>query len=186
MLKSSFKSLSSIGRYVFQMERTRFNNGEGGVERGTKGGFSLPEQELTEAARRQAVASGYQGSVNTLLDQGKKVVLIYPIPEVGWDVPKRIFRLYKRGIYDPVTTDIKVFRQRTAAVFAAFDGIADRPSLLRIYPHSLLCNTLVEGRCATAAGKTIYYRDQCHLSPDGGELLLAHIFDQVIQQWGEL
>ena len=161
----------------------RFDNEEGGIEPGVNAGYTLPNERISETERRIAVADHYRSAVEELLDAGKRVILVYPIPEVGWNVPRRLYRQVSSGDYTPVTTDIGVFRQRTNAVFEAFDSVPQSPDFVRIYPHELLCDTYERSRCATADRNTIFYLDDDHLNREGADLLAEHIFHEVNRIW---
>jgi peptidoglycan/LPS O-acetylase OafA/YrhL len=181
--RDDIKVVVVSGRYVLQMEKTRFDNGEGGREFGKPAGYTPPGKPLEDKFRRAVVSLAYREAIEDLLRQGKKVVLVYPIPEVGWDVPHKIFREYERQNYDPITTDFEVFRRRTEAVFRAFDSISDSSNLLRVYPHKLLCDKAVRDRCVATDGDSIYYFDEHHLSYEGADMLVAHIESRVKDYW---
>ena len=72
-----------------------FDNGEGGVE--PEGGFKviydtealgLPDT----ASKPEKLARLYSKGLTALIDTGASVILIYPIPEAGWNVPELAFR----------------------------------------------------------------------------------------------
>ena len=70
-----------------------FDNLEGGVE-------ARPGDVLTpigadprdDADRQAQVVATYVRGVEALLDAGLRVVLVYPIPEAGWNVPEELGR----------------------------------------------------------------------------------------------
>jgi peptidoglycan/LPS O-acetylase OafA/YrhL len=182
---NDIESVVLVGRYVWQMEKLGFDNQEGG-KMGPSAGYTVPDREVTEAERRREVAAGIQAAVGRLLRQGKRVILVYPIPEVGWDVPRRLFSQFNGGIFEPISTSLAVYHERNRSVFEAFDGVEDATNLLRVYPHELFCDSFIADRCATANRATIFYSDQNHLSLGGADLLIEHILSEARSAWGDL
>jgi len=96
---------------------------------------------------------------------GHQVVLIYPIPEVGWDVPKRLVKQL-RGVphhktkealrNEPITTSSKVYHERQKSSFAVLNQI-QHPNIHRVYPHEIFCDTNIEGRCITHDQDNLFY-----------------------------
>ena len=170
-----------IGRYVLQYERTRFDNGEGGVELGPLAGFEKRIQPATNDMQRKAdFAEGIRNAVVGLLEQGKQVVLVYPIPEVGWNVPDRMFKFHLHGIDKRTTTSQAVYRQRSAGVINAFDRIGPFENLLRVYPKAIFCDSYVAGRCATSDKNAVFYFDDDHLSIEGADLVMRQIMNAIL------
>ena len=123
------------------------------------------DDTITTAAEREALyKSAAQQTINGLLQAGKRVVLVYPVPEVGYDVPSTIARMVIQG-KDPhtFTRPYDYYQKRHDVVFDAF-GSVQHPSLLRIYPHEKLCN---DEHCMVYDGKNVLYWDNNHLSLDG-------------------
>ena len=110
-----------------------------------------------------------------LLAQGKPVVLVYPIPEVGWNVPKRLFEAYLRGINTEITTSLSCFQRRSEGIVAAFPSIGENDNLARVYPGEIFCDSFVPGRCMTGNGDKIFYFDDDHLSFQGADLVVRRI-----------
>jgi peptidoglycan/LPS O-acetylase OafA/YrhL len=178
LLSSNVENIILAGRYVLLLERTKFDNGEGGREYGRPTGY-YPSDDfgIAEPARRKAVIAGYKNGVRELLDHGKKVFLIYPIPEVGWNVPSQLFkRIYIHHLTSKVTTDYNVYRNRSASVITAFDNLGEHKNLTRVFPDKILCNTYEKARCATESQNAILYHDDDHLSVEGAALVINKIF----------
>jgi peptidoglycan/LPS O-acetylase OafA/YrhL len=79
------------GRFPLSIDGTRFDNTEGGVEPGDAAVYSLPG--VTDPDRenqKTLVQDSLKLTIESLLEQGHTVVLVYPIPEVGWHVPTEI------------------------------------------------------------------------------------------------
>ena len=164
------------GRYVLQLEGNRFDNGEGGLELGPPAGYERWGQpSKTETLRKEDFATGVREAIEGLLAQGKHVVLVYPIPEVGWNVPDRLFKAYLRGINAEITTSWSNFRRRSERIVAAFDSIGENGNLTRVYPGEIFCDSFVPGRCTTGDGDKVFYFDDDHLSIQGADLVVQRI-----------
>ena len=160
------------------MEGGGFDNDEGGVEGGMFPADTLGfEADKSELARRARVAEHYARGVRRYLALGKKVILVYPIPEAGWHVPVLLAKLAIRdAAQDELTTSYDRFRSRNAATLAAFDSISDA-NLYRVKPHEILCDTYVKNRCANSANGTVLYLDTNHVSNAGARLIAAAVAD---------
>ena len=138
---------------------------------------------MSEDDRKAAVRKGYADAVTELLAAGKRVVLIYPIPEAGWHVPRVLAERRTNENFDPLTTSYARYRERNAGVFEAFDAIPDNPNLVRVYPDRVFCNTAIQGRCMTHDGDMLYYVDDDHLSRDGARLVVQEAIRAAEARW---
>ena len=185
LAKDDLETVILVGRYVMMLENSRFDNQEGGIEAGAPVGF-LPVQGSGAAGddtgRRGAILESYEKSISELLQFGKRVVLIYPIPEVGWDVPHTLFKLRHMGS-PGLSTSHAVYLARSQGVIEVFDRLGEHANLVRVRPDSLLCNTWLRGRCATHVGVQALYHDDDHLNERGASLLVRGIFSGMDRKW---
>lgn len=182
------KLVIMLGRYPLQFEGETFNNQEGGIEHDNKV-FAVPYDDgsvyagdpTTMDHRVAQVGERIQQTVDTLVNNGKKVVLIYPVPEVGWDVPAMLAKERMYGIERsaPLSTSHAVFKERVASSYAQLDQVDNHPNLLKVRPEQLLCGTYLEGRCTAQVGDDLLYYDNNHLSRAGATLVVDHIFDEM-------
>ena len=151
-----------------------YDNGEGGAE-GQPGDFLTPLGQPVPSDREAAVIATYVRGIEALLAKGHRVVLVYPIPEAGWNVPEELARR-REASPEPVTltTDADAYARRQAAVIAAFDSI-ESSNLFRVRPASVLCDTEVPGRCLDSLGDRPLYFDDNHLNNFGAGLLMPEI-----------
>ncbi len=186
LLTPNFDTIFLAGRYTLQLDGNVFDNREGGVERGETAGYvavGVDKSTISEADRQASVSTGYRKAVEELINAGKRVVLIYPIPEAGWRVPGELAARRSRGDFSPLTTSYHRYRERNAGVFAAFDAIPNSPNLVRVYPDRVLCNTRHPGRCETHDGDILYYVDDDHMSRDGARLVVAEAMRAAEAAW---
>ncbi|MFO1144861.1 MAG: acyltransferase family protein [Amaricoccus sp.] len=167
-------------RWISGVAPDAFDNGEGGAD-GPPGDWLTPigAAPATPADRADAVVATYVRGVEDLLARGHKVVLVYPIPEAGWNVPEELAR--RREAADaPVqlSTGYDVFLRRQAPILAAFDAIDD-PNLYRVRPSDVLCNRDLPGRCINNLGDRPLYYDSNHLNNFGAALVAREIGAQV-------
>ena len=169
-------------RWSLLMERERFNNGEGGIEYGSPWLWDLPSAKTSysDAMRTEIVES-----IQNLLTAGKTVILIYPVPEMGWDVSRILARnlLLKKPILDDLgSISYKRFLDRNNSAIEALDSIVGDKNLIRIRPDKILCNTYLKDRCvAHISGQALYF-DNNHLSNLGANLVLKEVIERLSTQ----
>jgi peptidoglycan/LPS O-acetylase OafA/YrhL len=156
-------------RWAFYFEGSRFDNGEGGREKGF--GFANSLQ------RQDAVAQVIKSEIKALLALGKKVILVYPVPETGWNVPDVLAREVAYGVVrdGPLSTSLGVFNARTSGAFKALDAVGALPGLQRIYPSKLLCDSYQRGRCVAEFDGLPLYFDDDHLDSAGAKIIADEI-----------
>ncbi|WNO54223.1 acyltransferase family protein [Stakelama saccharophila] len=124
-------------------------------------------------AARDAEAAGIAAMIHALLAAGKTIVLIYPIPEIGHDVPFTLARLARHGrTVDDFTSPISLYEQRQAGTIALLDGLGQSPRLHRVRPAQILCR---DGQCRAADQGRPLYVDSNHLSASGARLMAPAI-----------
>lgn len=169
-------------RWSLYVEGTRFDNGEGGAETGESHGAERLDRLASlgaadDPARRQRVLDTMVAAITALADH-QPVILVYPVPEAGWNVPDRAAKLGMFATFPAsLTTALARYNERNQAVIAAFDAI-DHPNLTRVRPDRLLCTA---GRCLNTAGTTAYYADSHHLAQAGAALVTAAIMRALLK-----
>ncbi|TSJ63909.1 acyltransferase [Starkeya sp. 3C] len=174
------KAVVLTSRFAAYVDAAGFDNGEGGVETNMAARLDVLEARdggLPEAGRRDRVMGALKGAVESVADR-MSVVLVYPIPEAGWNVPQRAARLAMQG--EPggaLSTSYDAFIRRNGAVLAVFDAV-DRPNVFRVRPYDLLCDAK-QGRCRNAEGDVSFYFDDDHLSSAGARLIVPELVKQI-------
>ena len=174
------------GRLPLYLSERFFDNEEGGIEIGGDNGvynFRVPVgmKIPSHSDRKHHFSNAIVKSAIELADHGHKVVLVYPIPEVGWDIPKILkFNIEKtkisKKIHDQslITTSYDVYKKRSKASFDILNSIQHK-NIFRVYPHKLFCNNKLSGRCLTHDEDNVFYYDDDHPSTFGGELISEQI-----------
>ena len=153
-----------------------FDNGEGGIELEKESKYMAlnrrKEPDFGAPAKRRAVFS----ALDTITGSGRKTILIYPVPEVGWDVPRQNLKRFKSGksVDDSITTSYQRYLERNAFITKALDEFGNS-TVFRIRPSELLCDTFVEERCITALDRKALYYDDNHLSDFGADLVVEKV-----------
>ena len=120
------------------------------------------------------------------LSLNNKVILVYPIPEVGWNVEQKLLNasqkklIFKKNYFkeDFITTSYEVYKDRTQSSFKLLDSIQG-VNIHRVYPHTLFCNTIIKSRCITHDDKNIFYSDDDHPSTKGAEKINDLILQEI-------
>ncbi|WP_066963346.1 acyltransferase family protein [Rhizorhabdus dicambivorans] len=168
-------------RWTLLMKRRGFDNGEGGVESVKEWIWKL---DLADQTYEQRMAQAFARSILAMVRSGKTVILIYPVPEMGWNVPQQLAREISRsGKIGPASASIshQAFLERSATAIRALDAIGEYPNLIRIRPSSLLCHR-VEGRCVAHMDGRPLYLDSNHLSDAGAALILGQIMGNLTRR----
>ena len=180
------------GRLPLHLNGTWFDNKEGGVEDFGYLFMRPIDQDLDDNERIKRVGNLILKGIRELLDYGHRVILVYPTPEVGWNVPQTIFKIIPKytGSVDTffkeggLSTSYGVFKERTKNAYAVYDSIGEHPNVVRVYPETIFCNTRILNRCITHDEETVYYYDDDHLSLDGSALVVGQIMDAAEAKWG--
>ena len=201
------KTVILAARWTIYAEGERFDNMEGGVEFGspapadrwTTSNEDL-QQKISEKyyhnsrlllqskneelqtsleQRKQRVFAAYKATIEGILKLGKSVVLIYPLPEAGWNVPNYLAKLDRLGNHkispEDASTSTRRYERRNGATIHALDQVGAHSNLWRVNPKRLFCDSLIAGRCVTHIdGDPLYYDDN-HLSRRGAELIAAEV-----------
>ena len=149
-----------------------FDNGEGGVD-GKPGDFLVPvgARPADDADRARLVVAAYVRTVEDRLAAGHRVVLVYPIPEAGWNVPEELARR-RAAAGQPLTlsTPLAAYDARQAAVTRRLRRHRRPPPHPRP-PRRPAVPQIVPGRCVNSIGDQPLYFDDNHLNNTGALLL---------------
>lgn len=171
-------------RWTELIEGTRFDNKEGGLEPGVKSKLAVANEDgfviYHPETNRELLMNAFSLSINALLQAGKKVILIYPVPEAGWDVPDYIV---KYSFNHPelafnaqvASTSYDVFKDRNKNTYKILSNIPAHPNFYKVMPDELLCNTALSDRCVTQNKGVLLYSDNNHLSNAGAQLVLEEV-----------
>jgi len=174
------------GRYPLYLSAEGFDNQQGGKE-------DIPPIWISDEIHKKndlsISTSLIQSTFNSLLDTGAQIVMVYPIPEAGWDIPKLVRKKLdgypasqKLDAFESlmITTTYDVFKQRAALSYQVLNGVADRPNLTRVFPSEALCDEITN-RCFTHSNDALFYHDDDHLGPAGSALVVDQIEKLIVE-----
>jgi peptidoglycan/LPS O-acetylase OafA/YrhL len=174
LLSVNKKSIVLISaRYPLFLNQSYFDNKEGGIE----GGEYVSKFEHTEGLNIEWQDS-FKNSIEELsINKNISVILVYPIPEVGFDIIAKLkdYKFFSNELFD---TSFDVFKERTKSSFELLNSIQGE-NIYRVYPHSLFCNTTIKNRCITHDNKNIFYVDGFHPSLKGAEMINDLIMKEI-------
>lgn len=179
---ANFKTVVLIARFPLFLHGNRFDNQEGGVEIGNCvyiDLLSINRSICNDLERRKRVLDAYEDGIRDLA-KSFNIVLVYPIPEAGWDVPTYAFkRAYFEGLSTPISTSYDRYKDRSKEVTDLFDRLVDDlPNVYAARVDKVLCSETT-GRCINANEKGIYYFDDDHLSNAGARLVVPTVVEAI-------
>lgn len=169
-------------RWEWYLTERDFDNGEGGStlknpDRLTVNGLPLgaPFDQ-----RRTAIEDAINVAVIGLLHKGKRVFLVYPVPEQGRNTAEVAAKgLWFGASITPNALKIERYVEYNADALRLLDGLGQHPNLIRLRPDLILCNTHLPGRCASQwQGAQLYY-DGHHLSNAGAQPVVAVLMQEI-------
>jgi peptidoglycan/LPS O-acetylase OafA/YrhL len=171
-------------RWSYYLSDDDYVNGRGGREvrprenhfsvLGVSGSAPLP-------TRRALIMRAFEEGVSRVLALGMPVVLVYPVPEHGWDVPERMAKIAMWSDFDAGALAVPnaTVARRHAEVEALFDALGERPNLIRLRPTQILCGNIARGGCAGQVDGVPLYFDDNHLSDTGADLIVRPMLDSL-------
>jgi peptidoglycan/LPS O-acetylase OafA/YrhL len=131
----------------------------------------------TPAERENFIAAKLDETVTQLLAAGKKVVLVYPIPEPGLKVPDHVAKLVLAGGKAPDELVMAGYRQRVRPVREMFAKYETLAGVALVDPSGKLLRGEDRVSIRSGAGRLLY-RDTNHLSVSGS-MHLRELFEPV-------
>ena len=149
-----------------------YNRDFGPAERNESGDAFITDElgSVMNSQRRERLFEAQMRiTVEKLAKSGKTVVLVYPIPETGYNIPETLAKLAFRGV-DPgqFTRPESYYSHRQKFVTDVFDALKPADKIIRIHPERRLCDGI---NCIVYANGKPLYRDDDHLSLAGADYL---------------
>jgi peptidoglycan/LPS O-acetylase OafA/YrhL len=163
-------------------DKVGFDNGEGGVEtesaranwaKDTNGSWSL------EDAPKSAAIDAFLGRLNQIAP----VIVVGPVPEVGWHVGNQNFKslFVTKTPPQDISTDYGLFSARNAVALEALETAEKQLSIMKVEPSQVFCNSFIAGRCVAQFNGITYYADDDHLSAAGAALVIQQVIARLPQ-----
>ena len=117
---------------------------------------------------------GLKENITFLINNSKKLILIYPIPELGYyPLEPYVYNFY--DLNDEITYDISYWNEYSKEINNIFNGLTDI-KLVKINPDEIFCNSFFLNSCTSSFNGIFYYYDDDHLTRDGARLVVDEIF----------
>lgn len=158
------------GRFPVYLSNQYFNNNEGGIEGG--------KWKYRFGKNKHSINDSFRKTIDLLTSNNIYVVLLYPIPEVGVNVPSYLLNQKRSFEIKSLSTDFDVYLKRSESTFEMFNSV-DSPKIFRVYPHLKLCDEQNTRRCYTHNTEDVFYVDDDHLSAKGSEMIVEQIMEQI-------
>jgi len=175
-------------RWPMYLNHRPFDNSEGGRDQS----LFLPFYPSNQARKRgEDQSTLIPKTFMYLAELGHKVIIVYPVPEVGWNVPdlinERLDKVPKKPLGRKreafqnlsITTSYEVYKKRVKHSKSILD-VAQHDNIYRVYPEEVFCSDET-GRCTTHSNEKLFYYDNNHLSRSGSHLLTKKIADTIEQ-----
>lgn len=181
-IRDRVKTMIVINRWSFRLypvpgeiEELTFTNSEGGAEPSEPGaGRLLVEYAHEAASARMAKEAALSEFVSALLSTDKRVLLVYPVPEIGWNIARVNFNYYhsRRALLPALSIDRDDFTRRNNFVNRVLDQFVSQPNFVAVRPERIFCDTFLPGRCAAQFDTVPFYYDNNHVSDAGARLIV--------------
>jgi hypothetical protein len=124
----------------------------------------------TEPDSETLIRTGLGRTIQTLQRLGKKVVIIVPIPEVGYDVPSVNFIAARTGrnANQLIAPTLNEYFSRNSRTFSLLNDLKKTYDVQLLEPWKSLCQDDI---CQVVIDQTPLYLDDDHLSAFGSEFL---------------
>jgi peptidoglycan/LPS O-acetylase OafA/YrhL len=172
-------------RWSLRLLETYFDNEEGNKEYLYDNEFpeylepiNIKTSSLKE--RQKYIKEGLLTQINKIINQGHKLVLVYPVPEMGVSPNEYLLRKYvaNKNLFPVFSGSYEVYKKRNKLIFEILDNI-ENPNIIRVYPHKLFCDEQIKNRCVANDHNNIFYWDDDHLSIQGSKLVVDEIIKEI-------
>ena len=176
-------------RWSLKVLETYYDNEEGYKEESnlTYEYYLEPDNIKTtsQQQRQKYLRDELISRINFIINQGHKLILVYPVPEMAFNVPRQLNSKFikSRLTFSQFSTPIlsgsyEVFKKRQKPIFEILDNVKS-PNIYRVYPHKFFCDTIIKVRCVANDAENIFYHDGDHLSLVGSKYVVDEIIKKI-------
>jgi peptidoglycan/LPS O-acetylase OafA/YrhL len=176
-------------RWTLKILETFYDNEEGYLEESNLVyEYYLEPNNIKTSSQQQRqkyIRKELISRINYIINQGHKLILVYPVPEMGFNVPRLLNskfiknRLYFNQFSPPILSgSYEVYKKRNKSVFEILDNVQSS-NVYRVYPHKFFCDTIVKDRCVANDKENIFYHDGDHLSLKGSKYVVDEIMKKI-------
>ena len=123
-------------------------------------------------------------SLKEIIKNNHKLIIVYPVPEMGFDVPRLMNRkiisnkIFNQKNLPILTTDYNVFLDRNKLIYEILDSLENK-NIYKVYPEKIFCNVKIKNKCIANDEENLFYYDDDHLSLYGSEMLAKEIMIKI-------
>jgi peptidoglycan/LPS O-acetylase OafA/YrhL len=156
-----------------------FDNSEGGLEMANSQVRHVARDDtgrFTESGEVKARAASR--FLRELIAESQAITLVYPIPEIGWDIARLNWAHWREhgATMAELSIPTSDYEARNRYAIALLDALGDVPGLRRVRPDAVFCDRWRAGRCVAQIDGVPFYVDDDHLSDAGAALVLDEVF----------
>ena len=122
------------------------------------------------ADSRELVWSGFETIIRRVQQSGKRVFVLLPVPDLGWDVSMHLRSHAKGNIHYARGTSVEYARARNEFINKKIETLKWSETLIKIDPVASLCDPQY---CYAIIGDEAMYFDHNHLSLAGSRRVLS-------------
>jgi hypothetical protein len=161
-----------------------FDNGEGGIASGNsdliKPNLVLSNNDELLSNNESAKKNAILYFLDSLKGTHKKLFIVYPVPEVGWDIPRYNFKDYlnDKDVKPLITTSFERYKKRNEFINNIFDEY-NFNNVYKIKSGEILCDKPIHARCLAQLNSNPLYIDNNHLSLFGANFIAEAISEKM-------
>lgn len=160
-----------------------FDNSKGGVEpRFKTQGFAAVDENGNPSFSQTDKKRALEKTINGL-STSTKLLLVYPVPEVGYNIFQMNMKYYKEHdkILDELIFPSEEYDARNKFIINIFDEIAqNNQNTVAVKTRDVFCDNMVLNNCVAQYAGIPFYLDDDHLSDAGATLVVNEIFKQYV------
>jgi len=135
-----------------------------------------PLPGLRTAPREAAYEDRLSETVRILRKAGRQVILIDPVPEIGYNVPRTIAIEMAAGRPPQFDRPRAAYERRQAPALAILRAVAARTGATVVPTVDLFCDKTL---CHTVEGRNLLYYDDNHVSPPGSKKIADVVWKEI-------
>jgi peptidoglycan/LPS O-acetylase OafA/YrhL len=152
-----------------------------GLDYGERNGSQRPKHWYLQNGNSNQRAKDVVSSLTEWSNDGYGLVIIYPVPEQGFDVNKTL-KSYALPISNAdqlptLSTNYTEYKERVARSYEALDKVKGS-SVMRVYPEKLFCREEA-GTCIASESNRLYFEFDNHVTPLGADLIVREVANQL-------
>lgn len=165
-----------------EIEDMPTKNSEGGIENDAhyREYASVINGNISFSSSDKKIAINH--FVDSLLSATTRLYVIYPIPEISWDIARKNINYYRenRTALNEISIPYTDFKKRNLFINAIFKDYEKNPIFISIKPENIFCDSFVKNRCIAQYNSIPYYYDDDHLSDYGASLIIEELKKKLI------